>query len=182
MYRLKLYFSTLVTFYVIISACSFNEEVTDDSLSKSTMDSLIEDIKNDVEFEEILKNYYFNPEDILLNETYFLSYNGYYNSLTEAIKADSLKTHYFWNEDINDAMFFDYTWILENNICSENLLILVTDNESNYVDYHVYCFTEDGEIYSSLTIINPEDTSTIWLRNENEYIKKQDDGVISIEW
>jgi len=148
------------------------------SKAQITVDELIQDVKMLVPFDSILKRYFYNYEEILINPYLNDVIEGEHYLLREMLNLnDSL--YFFWNDEIDSVS--PLSWLNKSSTCTENLLILEGEDALRG-RYLCFCFTKNGKIYSNAVLTDKETGLPIWLRNEDEYvIRKVDTTIIRIQ-
>ena len=168
-----------LTVLSIFQGCS--EQKPNSKEVNSNLNPLIESFVGDLKstdkgFNFILDKYYYDPEAILQSEEYLNVHKTKYYYLVHCIEDSSIEVNFYFNEEVNSAKYYDYTWLGEGDKCSNYMLVLASDSTDNFLTDFTYCFMDNGQIYSGLSILDPSDNSTIWLRSQEEYINEDEEG------
>ncbi|GEM_PF-4972417 len=157
------------------------EQKSNSKEAKSNLKPLIESFFSDLNstdksFKYILNKYYYDPEFIWESEEYFNVHKTSYYHLVHCIEDSSIEVNFYFNEEASNAKYYDFSWDEDESECSDYMLALASDNADNYLTHFNYCFTENGQIYSGVSILDTSDYSRIWLRSQEEYINEDEEG------
>jgi len=156
---------------LILPSCN-NSENESDSLSKSkeTFNGFVSDARRNVDFKEVMRKYYYKPEELLNDELFFQFFEAEYIYLMENLRKSNDSLFYFWNEEVENVDYYD--WLNEDGFCKEAVLILFSKKPKQRHRL-TFCLNEEGLIYSNINLTNHDIDTIVWVRNQPELINKE---------
>lgn len=137
--------------------------------SKKTAKHFLNDAKNDIPFDTILKKYYYDYQDILSDYNYHYMHKSLYQGLTIMLNSDDT-LFFYWDSQIDSLE--GASWYNHCDTCKHILLILNSKKVFRAKHYSI-CFTDMGKIYSSLVLNEHKTNKAVWLRTEKKYVRKE---------
>lgn|SRR5690554_154783 len=156
--------------FLLLPSCK-NDFSDEDSLSKSkkTIKGFVNDARKNVDFKDVMRKYYYEPEEILNNELFYQFFEAEYIYLKENLKKNNDSLYYFWNDEVENVDYYD--WLNEDCFCKEAVLLLFSKRPKQR-HRSTFCFNEDGLIYSNIILTDSNLDTTVWVRNQPELISK----------